>query len=225
MKQAKYAEAAQFVMAPVALSVRPLHPLKVWEDISPQFLVTFWSMSMYDLFVPAESYQREINKLKQHAAQAADSKEMVIKFRLYYLLFCDKSCDMFHCLECEQSKEGTGTLYNADRKTSGREEKAGGARGKSFRLSETREGRLVLVEKRKISEKRNNHAILAAVLVSAMHLHYCRCDVLRKICTHHSFAKDRQLFDASLLRQSELVPSFYNPIIYVIIIFLLLALL
>ncbi|XP_066598314.1 THO complex subunit 2 isoform X3 [Prorops nasuta] len=76
MKQAKYAEAAQSVMAPVALSVRPLHPLKVWEDISPQFLVTFWSLSMYDLCVPAESYQREINKLKQLATQATDSKDM-----------------------------------------------------------------------------------------------------------------------------------------------------
>ncbi|XP_008557478.1 THO complex subunit 2 isoform X2 [Microplitis demolitor] len=76
MKQAKWAEAAQYVMAPVALSVRPLHPLKVWEDISPQFLVTFWSLSMYDLFVPADSYQREINKIKQQAIQAADSKDM-----------------------------------------------------------------------------------------------------------------------------------------------------
>lgn len=77
MKQAKYAEAAQAVMAPVAQSVRPLHPLKVWEDISPQFLVTFWSLSMYDLYVPVESYQREVNKLKQLAAQSADSKDMV----------------------------------------------------------------------------------------------------------------------------------------------------
>lgn len=77
IKQAKYAEAAQAVMAPVAQSVRPLHPLKVWEDISPQFLVTFWSLSMYDLYVPVESYQREINKLKQLAIQAADSKDMV----------------------------------------------------------------------------------------------------------------------------------------------------
>ncbi|XP_047355707.1 THO complex subunit 2 isoform X2 [Vespa velutina] len=76
IKQAKYAEAAQAVMAPVAQSVRPLHPLKVWEDISPQFLVTFWSLSMYDLYVPVESYQREINKLKQLAIQAADSKDM-----------------------------------------------------------------------------------------------------------------------------------------------------
>lgn len=77
MKQLKYAEAAQAVMAPVAQSVRPLHPLKVWEDISPQFLVTFWSLSMYDLYVPVESYQREIGKLKQLATQTADSKDMV----------------------------------------------------------------------------------------------------------------------------------------------------
>ncbi|XP_014219414.1 THO complex subunit 2 isoform X2 [Copidosoma floridanum] len=76
IKQAKYAEAAQAVMAPVALSVRPLHPAKVWEDVSPQFLVTFWSLSMYDLYVPVDSYQREINKLKQLALQAADSKDM-----------------------------------------------------------------------------------------------------------------------------------------------------
>lgn len=79
MKQLKYAEAAQTVMAPVAQSVRPLHPLKVWEDISPQFLVTFWSLSMYDLYVPVESYQREISKLKQLSAQTADSKDMVSK--------------------------------------------------------------------------------------------------------------------------------------------------
>ncbi|XP_058804081.1 THO complex subunit 2 isoform X2 [Phymastichus coffea] len=75
-KQAKYAEAAQAVMAPIASSVRPLQSLKVWEDISPQFLVTFWSLSMYDLYVPTESYQREVNKLKQLAAQAADSKDL-----------------------------------------------------------------------------------------------------------------------------------------------------
>lgn len=75
MKQTKWVEAAQSVMAPIAESVRPLHPLKVWEDISPQFLVTFWSLSIYDLFVPAESYQREINKLKQLAAQAVDGKD------------------------------------------------------------------------------------------------------------------------------------------------------
>ncbi|XP_038107405.1 THO complex subunit 2 isoform X2 [Culex quinquefasciatus] len=74
-KMVKYLEATSFVMNPVIESVRPLHPPKVWEDISPQFLVTFWSLSMYDLQVPADSYQREVNKLKQLSLAAMDSKE------------------------------------------------------------------------------------------------------------------------------------------------------
>lgn len=86
MKHTKWAEAKHAIMAPVAESVRPLHPMKVWEDISPQFLVTFWSFSMYDLFVPVESYQREINKIKQLAAQAIDAKD-VVSVESVYLQF------------------------------------------------------------------------------------------------------------------------------------------
>ncbi|KAH8289887.1 hypothetical protein KR018_000182 [Drosophila ironensis] len=71
----KYLEATQLIMNPIVESVRPLHSAKVWEDISPQFLVTFWSLSMYDLHVPTDSYQREIGKLKQLAQQAADGKD------------------------------------------------------------------------------------------------------------------------------------------------------
>lgn len=76
-KQEKYLEATAAIMSPIVESVRPLHPAKVWEDISPQFLVTFWSLSMYDLQVPVESYQREIQKLKKSAQALIDSKEMV----------------------------------------------------------------------------------------------------------------------------------------------------
>ncbi|XP_033174015.1 THO complex subunit 2 isoform X2 [Drosophila mauritiana] len=74
-KLQKYLEATQLIMNPIVESVRPLHSSKVWEDISPQFLVTFWSLSMYDLHVPNESYQREIAKLKQLAQQAAEGKD------------------------------------------------------------------------------------------------------------------------------------------------------
>jgi len=70
-------DATQLIMNPIVESVRPLHSAKVWEDISPQFLVTFWSLSMYDLHVPNEIYQREIGKLKQLAQQAADGKDSV----------------------------------------------------------------------------------------------------------------------------------------------------
>lgn len=75
-KQAKYLEATAAIMNPIVESVRPLHPLKVWEDVSPQFLVTFWSLSMYDLQVPTDSYQKEILKLKQLSLAVMDSKDM-----------------------------------------------------------------------------------------------------------------------------------------------------
>ncbi|XP_052864663.1 THO complex subunit 2 [Anopheles cruzii] len=74
-KMSKYLEATAYVMNPVIESVRPLHPPKIWEDISPQFLVSFWSLSMYDLQVPVESYQREITKLKQLSVAVMESKE------------------------------------------------------------------------------------------------------------------------------------------------------
>lgn len=69
-------EATAAIMNPIVESVRPLHPLKVWEDVSPQFLVTFWSLSMYDLQVPTDSYQKEILKLKQLSLAVMDSKDM-----------------------------------------------------------------------------------------------------------------------------------------------------
>lgn len=78
-KQEKYLEATSSIIQPIVDSVRLLHPIKVWEDISPQFLVTFWSLSMYDLEVPIESYQREINKLKKISLTGMDSKDMVCK--------------------------------------------------------------------------------------------------------------------------------------------------
>ncbi|XP_013100949.2 THO complex subunit 2 [Stomoxys calcitrans] len=74
-KLQKYLEATNLIMNPIVESVRPLHGFKVWEDISPQFFVTFWSLSMYDLQVPHDSYQKEITKLKQLSQMAADSKD------------------------------------------------------------------------------------------------------------------------------------------------------
>lgn len=76
-KQQTYCDAVAEVMTPIVESVKPLHSIKVWEDISPQFLVTFWSLTMYDLQVPVEIYQKEINKIKQSSLQALDSKDLV----------------------------------------------------------------------------------------------------------------------------------------------------
>lgn len=71
-KQQKYYEAVVEVMSPIHKSVIPLHPPKVWEDISPQFLTTFWSLTMYDLYVPEETYQQTVNKIKQQSLTIMD---------------------------------------------------------------------------------------------------------------------------------------------------------
>ena len=62
-------------MEPVIEAIRPLHPTKIWDDISPQFLTTFWSLTMYDLFVPEAVYEREIAKLKAAPAKGLNSIE------------------------------------------------------------------------------------------------------------------------------------------------------
>ncbi|XP_043560804.1 THO complex subunit 2 isoform X1 [Chiloscyllium plagiosum] len=72
----KYINACELVMAPVHDAVVSLHPPKVWDDISPQFYATFWSLSMYDLAVPSSSYDREVNKLKVQMKAIDDNQEM-----------------------------------------------------------------------------------------------------------------------------------------------------
>lgn len=79
-KLQKYLEATQAIMNPIVESVRPLHSFKIWEDISPQFLVTFWSLSMYDLQVPADTYKKEIDKLNM----LSSSKDVVSWFDFCY---------------------------------------------------------------------------------------------------------------------------------------------
>ncbi|CAH0560689.1 unnamed protein product [Brassicogethes aeneus] len=69
VKNQKYYEAVMDVMEPVHKSLIPLHPLRIWEDITPQFLATFWSLTMYDLYVPEETYAQVISKSK-HASLA-----------------------------------------------------------------------------------------------------------------------------------------------------------
>ncbi|XP_038056507.1 THO complex subunit 2-like [Patiria miniata] len=59
-----YVNAVQAVLASLVESVRALHIPKVWDDISPQFYCTFWTLSMYDLYVPNVSYDKEVNKIR-----------------------------------------------------------------------------------------------------------------------------------------------------------------
>ncbi|XP_040855947.1 THO complex subunit 2 isoform X2 [Ochotona curzoniae] len=72
----KYITSCEMVMAPVHEAVVSLHVSKVWDDISPQFYATFWSLTMYDLAVPHTSYEREVNKLKIQMKAIDDNQEM-----------------------------------------------------------------------------------------------------------------------------------------------------
>ncbi|XP_030748048.1 THO complex subunit 2 isoform X2 [Sitophilus oryzae] len=73
VKNQKYYDAVQEIMQPVHSSLLPLHTPKTWEDITAQFLATFWSLTMYDLFVPEETYQQAINKVKQQSVAAMEA--------------------------------------------------------------------------------------------------------------------------------------------------------
>ncbi|XP_015682264.1 THO complex subunit 2 [Protobothrops mucrosquamatus] len=72
----KYITSCELVMAPVHDAVISLHLPKVWDDISPQFYATFWSLTMYDLAVPRGSYEREVNKLKVQMKAIEDNPDM-----------------------------------------------------------------------------------------------------------------------------------------------------
>lgn len=49
---------------PSIRSVVSILPSAVWSHISPQFYVTFWQLSLYDIYVPTGTYSAEIAKNK-----------------------------------------------------------------------------------------------------------------------------------------------------------------
>ena len=51
-------------------------PGQVWEDMSPHFCTTFWSLTMYDLHVPEALYEKEIKKLKEAPAKLIENRDL-----------------------------------------------------------------------------------------------------------------------------------------------------
>ncbi|KAG9071266.1 THO complex subunit 2 [Linnemannia hyalina] len=49
----------------IAEEAKAILPTRAWRGLSPQFYVTFWQLSLYDVFVPVDQYKAEIAKLKQ----------------------------------------------------------------------------------------------------------------------------------------------------------------
>lgn len=73
-----YIDAVILVMEPVFQSARTIMAPKIWNSISPQLYVTFWALSMYDLYVPLERYEQELTKVKQQLTQLDDNKDMPV---------------------------------------------------------------------------------------------------------------------------------------------------
>lgn len=108
-KLQRYVDAVDQVMSQVVESVRPLHPAKTWEDLSPQFYVTFWSLSMYDLHVPTSSYQREVQKLRD-ASNSEENKDMAPSKRKKEKDRCDALADKLSEEERKQQEHCTRVL-------------------------------------------------------------------------------------------------------------------
>lgn len=75
--QESYRAACTQVMEPIMESSRLLHSSKVWEDISHRLYSTFWSLSLYDLYVPSSRYDDEINHAKQASRDVEGNSDMV----------------------------------------------------------------------------------------------------------------------------------------------------
>ncbi|XP_057661904.1 THO complex subunit 2 isoform X1 [Diorhabda carinulata] len=93
IKNQKYCEAVTEVMEPVCSSLTLLHPPRVWEDVSAQFLATFWSLTMYDLYIPEEVYQQVINKTKMQAQACMESGAKSKKEQERYQTLAEKLQD------------------------------------------------------------------------------------------------------------------------------------
>ena len=75
--QESYHAACAHVMEPIMDASRLLHPAKVWEDISHRLYSTFWSLSLYDLYLPAGRYEEEVNHAKQASREVENNNDMV----------------------------------------------------------------------------------------------------------------------------------------------------
>lgn len=75
--QANYHLACQHVVDPVMEAARSLHPPKVWEEFSSRLYTTFWSLSLYDLYVPGSRYEDEASKARNSIHSLKDSQDVV----------------------------------------------------------------------------------------------------------------------------------------------------
>lgn len=56
----------------VTQEISAILPPRAWRGMTPNFYITFWQLSLYDIFVPEEQYRSEISK-QRAAAHVIDS--------------------------------------------------------------------------------------------------------------------------------------------------------
>lgn len=81
MPQASYQAACQQVIDPLVEAAKLLHPSKVWDDINCELFTAFWSLSLYDLYVPTKRYDDEISRAKQAIKDLDNDQDMVSRLR------------------------------------------------------------------------------------------------------------------------------------------------
>lgn len=59
-------------LRPIAKEVHQILPPRAWRALRPEFYISFWQLTLYDIYVPVEQYQVEVNKLK-HAVNVMDN--------------------------------------------------------------------------------------------------------------------------------------------------------
>lgn len=55
--------------------------------LRPQFYITFWSLSMYDLYVPTAAYDKQ-RQVQQNQINAIEDNRDMVGFHLFILFFC-----------------------------------------------------------------------------------------------------------------------------------------
>ena len=67
-------------MSPVTTAIRNICPVRSWDDFSPQFYTTFWSLQMYDLQVPSGAYEKQMSHIDGQLQAIEENREMVSVF-------------------------------------------------------------------------------------------------------------------------------------------------
>lgn len=77
-KSQAFSDAWESVLDETVASINKVLNKKLWDDLSPRFFVTFWTLTTYDVEVPKISYEKEIERLRLQIQGVEDIKELAL---------------------------------------------------------------------------------------------------------------------------------------------------